>query len=120
MSEWLAVAGMVGDRLTATKPPQKLVAVSWARTAYKFSKMGNMKYGRAEGPYPIDGQPRVSYSGLVWARYVGDFVDGSKVSFNVLSEQPSHEDAEEQLTELYGRFLELDGLQPAEVFRKFL
>jgi hypothetical protein len=36
----------------------------WAETAYQFSKNG-MKYDRDTSGYGIDGQPRVSYSGLV-------------------------------------------------------
>ena len=51
MSEWLAVAGMVGDRLTATKPPQKLVAVSWARTV----QAEQTQAGQLQGPA---GMPR--------------------------------------------------------------
>jgi hypothetical protein len=92
----------------------------WAQTAYSFAKQPGMKYDRSTEVYYIDGQPRVSYDGLVWARYIGDFEDGSKVAFHIWSQQPSHREAEEQLSEFYGRFLEFDGLEPLEVLRKFL
>lgn len=92
----------------------------WASTAYEFAKHEGMKYDREPGDYGIDGQPRVSYSGLVYARYVGPFLDGSRVGFNIWSQQPSHRDAEEQLMRFYGLFRERDGLEPLEVFRKYL
>jgi hypothetical protein len=92
----------------------------WAETAYQFAKQGGMKYDRDSGVYGIDGQPRVSYSGQVWARYVGNFLDGSRVAFNVWSQQPSHREAEEQLGRLYGLFKSNDGLEPIDVLRKFL
>jgi len=91
----------------------------WAETAYRFGKQEGMQYDRSPGIYGVDGQPRVSYDGLVWARYIGDFLDGSKVAFHVYSEQPSHRDAEEQLTELYRLFSERDGLEPIEVFKRY-
>jgi hypothetical protein len=93
-------------------------APMWAETAYKFSE--EAKYDRSFNVHGIDGQPRVSYSGLVWARYISDFMDGSKVVLNVESQQPSHSKAEEQLMRLYGKFQERDGLEPMEVFRKFM
>ncbi len=92
----------------------------WAETAYRFAKQDGMKYDRDSGIYGIDGQPRVSYSGQVWARYIGQFLDGSRVAFHVWSQQPSHEDAEDQLGRFYGMFRERDGLEPIDVFRKFL
>ena len=91
----------------------------WAKMAYKFAKQEGMKYDRNTRVYDIDGQPRVTFSGDVWVRYVGDFLDGSKVAFHIWSQQPSHRDAEEQLLELYGRFMEFDGLSPPEVFKKY-
>jgi hypothetical protein len=105
------------DSLSIEVMPQ--VRVNWAETAYRFSKMGNMKYDQPSNAYRIDGQPRVSYSGLVWVRYICDFVDNSKLVFHILSEQPSHEEAEEQLGRFYGLFRERDGLEPIEVFKKF-
>ena len=50
----------------------------WAETAYRFAKQDGMKYDRDTSIYPFDGQPRVSYSGGVWVRFIGDFMDGSK------------------------------------------
>ena len=79
-----------------------------------------MKYDRSWEPYGIDGQPRVSYSGNVWARYIGDFMDGSRVALHIWAQQPSHREAEEQLERLYGLFLARDALEPWQVFRKFL
>jgi len=93
--------------------------ISWAKTAYKFASQEDMKYDRDSQVYGIDGQPRVSYSGQVWARYVSSFVDSSKVAFHIWSQQPSHAEAEEQLAKLYGIFKERDGLEPMEVFRTY-
>ena len=93
-------------------------APEWARVAYEFSR-GGIKYDRGSDVFGIDGQPRVSYSGQVWVRYIGDFEDGSRVAFHICSQQPSHSDAEEQLSRLYGLWQERDGLEPIEVFRKF-
>ena len=93
-------------------------APEWARVAYEFSK-GGMKYDRESNVFGIDGQPRVSYSGRVWVRYIGDFEDGSRMAFHIWSQQPSHSDAEEQLSRFYGLWQERDGLEPIEVFRKF-
>ena len=61
----------------------------------------------------------MSYSGRVWERYIGDFEDCSRVAFHVWNQQPSHSDAEEQLSRLYGLWREGYGLEPMEVFRKF-
>lgn len=91
----------------------------WARTAYRFAKHDGMTYDRDSTVYGIDGQPRVSLSGLVWARYIGHFEDGSRVAFHISSLQPSHREAEEQLSELYGLFRERDGLEPVEVFERY-
>jgi hypothetical protein len=92
----------------------------WAQTCYQFATQEGMKYDRSGAVYGIDGQPRVSYDGLVWVRYIGDYEDGSKVAFHIWSQQPSHRAAEKQLEHLYALFLELDGLKPLEVFRRFL
>ena len=94
-------------------------APEWARVVYEFSKNG-MKYDRRSDFFGIDGQPRVSYSGQVWARYIGQFLDGSRVAFHVWSQQPTHEEAEEQLVRLYGLFKEREGLEPIDVFKKYL
>lgn len=91
----------------------------WAKTAYKFASHEGMKYDRDSSVYGIDGQPRVSYSGLVWARCIEDFLDGSKVAFHIFSEQPLHREAEEQLAKLYSIFRERDNLEPMEVFRRY-
>ena len=91
----------------------------WAETAYGFAKQENMKYDRDYEVYGIDGQPRVSYSGLVYVRLKAPFLDGSKVVLNIWSQQPSHEEAEAQLSRLYALLHERDGLEPLEVFRKF-
>lgn len=92
----------------------------WAKIAYEFGNHDGMKYDRGFRFYGIDGQPRVSSDGLVWVRYVGDFLDGSKVGMNVWSQQPSHFDAEVQLGKFYGLFSERNGLEPFEVFKKYL
>ena len=78
-----------------------------------------MKYDRDTSIYRIDGQPRVSYSGQVWVRFIGGFIEGSRVALNITAYLPSHEDAEEQLGRLYGMWQERDGLEPMEAFRKF-
>ncbi len=85
------------------------VGPHWARVAYQFAGHEGSKYDRASHIYGIDGQPRVSYDGLVFVRYIGDFLDGSKVAFHIWNQQPSHEDAEEQLGNLYALFLEKEG-----------
>jgi hypothetical protein len=90
----------------------------WAETAYRFGSQ-NTKYDRSFRLFGIDGQPRVNFSGLVWVRYLSDFLDDSKVGMNIWSQQPSHYKAEEQLMKLYGLFQERDGLEPIEVFRKY-
>jgi hypothetical protein len=92
----------------------------WAETCYQFSKHPNMQYDRDSQVYGIDGQPRVSYSGNVWARFLSDFEDGSRVALHIWAQQPSHREAEEQLERLYGLFFLHDNLEPWEVFRKFL
>lgn len=92
----------------------------WADVAYKFSQQEGMKYDRDTAVYHIDGQPRVSYSGTVWVRYVGDFEDGSRVALCIRSCQPSHSEAEEQLGRFYGIFKEKEALEPIDVFRKYL
>ena len=107
-----------GDILYVDAVPRS--GPKWADTAYGFAKQDGMKYDRDSGVYGIDGQPRVSYSGQVWARYIGQFLDGSKVAFHVWSQQPTHEEAEEQLGGLYGLFKDRDGLEPSDVFRKLL
>ena len=97
-----------------------LSAPRWAETCYQFAKHPRMKYDRDSSVYGIDGQPRVSYAGNVWARFLTDFEGGSKVALHIWAQQPSHADAEEQLGRLYGLFLNRDNLEPIEVFRKFL
>lgn len=92
----------------------------WAKVAHRIARQGGMRYNRDTSVYHIDGQPRCSYGGQVWAGYVGDFLDGSRVALRVWSQQPSHRDAEDQLSSLYARFVELDGLEPIEVFQKYL
>jgi hypothetical protein len=94
-------------------------AVNWAETAYKFAKQPGMKYDREREPYGIDGQPRVSSSGGLWVRYIGNFEDGSRVTFHIWSRQPSHGEAEEQLSRLYAFFKERDGLEPMHVFKAY-
>jgi hypothetical protein len=94
--------------------------VNWASTAYRFAKQPGMKYDRRMMPYGVDGQPRVSSDGRVWVRYMGDFEDGSRVGLHIWSWQSSHQEAEEQLARLYGLFMERDGLEPVEVFRKYM
>jgi hypothetical protein len=74
---------------------------------------------RDAGLYGINGQPRGSYSGLAWTRYITPFLDGSKTGTNVWSQQPSHSDAEYQLGKFYGMLEYVDGLEPLEVFRKY-
>jgi hypothetical protein len=78
-----------------------------------------MRYDKNSGIYGTDGQPRVSFSGLTWVRYITDFVDGSKVTLHIWSDQKTHEAAEAQLSRFYGLFQEKDGLGPLEVFRKY-
>jgi hypothetical protein len=94
-------------------------APRWAETAYQFAKQEGMKYDRERSGYGIDGQPRVSYCGKAWVRFLTDFVGGSRVALHIWSQHPSHEEAEEQLVELYRLFKERDGLEPVEVFRKY-
>ena len=91
----------------------------WAKTAYEFGSQG-MKYDRSFRIFGIDGQPRVDFSGMVWVRYVSDFLDGSKVAMNIWSEQPSHNYAERELMKYYGLWKARDGLEPMDVFRRFL
>jgi hypothetical protein len=92
----------------------------WAETAYKFGKEDKVSYDRSYKIYGIDGQPRVSYSGLVWVRYIAPFEDNSRVGFNIWSLHPSHEQAEAQLGSYYGLWKFRDGLDPFEVMTKFL
>ena len=91
----------------------------WAKIAYQFAHHDGMRYDKGTDVHGIDGQPRVSYSGCAWVRFINDFEDGSKVVLNIWSQQPSHRDAENQLKEYYGRFLVHDNLEPMEVFRKY-
>ena len=92
----------------------------WADVAYEFANHEGMKYDRNYDVYGIDGQPRVSYSGLVWVRFLGDFEDESRVGMHIWSQQPSHIQAEEQLARYYSHFLERDGLEPMEVLMLYL
>ncbi|MFX0117717.1 MAG: hypothetical protein ACFFB3_24445 [Candidatus Hodarchaeota archaeon] len=96
------------------------IAAKWAETAYQFGKDAGVKYDRYHSVYGIDGQPRVSGSGLVWVRFVSPFEDDSSIGLHVWSRQPSHCQAEEQLGKYYAMFLERDGLEPMQVFQKFL
>ena len=98
----------------AVRPP-----VKWADAAYKISKDNDFKYDRDFKVYGLDGQPRVSSDGLVWVRYVGDFLDGSTVGMNVWTRETSHHNAEVQLLRLYKLFRENDGLETMDVVRKF-
>jgi hypothetical protein len=92
----------------------------WADVAYQFSQQEGMKYDRDTAIYPVDGQPRVSYSGLVWVRYKGDFEGGAKVALSIQSELPSHSDAEEQLARFYGLYKDRNGQEPIDVLRRYL
>jgi hypothetical protein len=94
-------------------------SLEWAKTVYKFTIQPNLKYDRGSHIYGIDGQPRCSYSGMTFVRFISPFLDGSKVGLHIWSQQPSHEDAEDQLSELYRRFLSDDSLEPIEVFKKY-
>lgn len=60
-----------------------------------------MKYDLGTSIYGIDGQPRVSGSGGVWVRFIGDFIDGSKIIMNIKTQHSSYPDADEQLGSLY-------------------
>jgi len=93
---------------------------NWASTAYRFANQPNMKYDRDASVYGIDGQPRVSSDGNVWVRFKQPFLENSNVALQISSNQPSHHDAEMQLMKYYGLFQERQGLEPAEVFQKFL
>ena len=92
----------------------------WAETAYKFGKDEKVSYDRSYKIYGIDGQPRVSCSGLVWVRYIAPFEDNCRVGLNIWSLHPSHEQAEAQLGSYYGLWKFRDGLDPFEVMAKFL
>ncbi|MEW6664148.1 MAG: hypothetical protein AB1512_02860 [Thermodesulfobacteriota bacterium] len=91
----------------------------WAESAYQFGRHEGMKYDPFMSGYGVDGQPRVSLCGQVWVRFVNRFLRNSRVSLHIWSQQPSHEDAEEQLARFYGLFREREGLEPIEVFRKY-
>ncbi|MBI4775962.1 MAG: hypothetical protein HY788_17615 [Deltaproteobacteria bacterium] len=91
--------------------------INWARVAYQYAKEEEMLYDRDRGPYGIDGQPRVSYGGLVWVRYITDF-EGSKVALQIWAQQPSHRQAEEQLADFYRLFREHEGIEPIRVFQR--
>jgi hypothetical protein len=107
------------DRDTMYFEVQPRTGTNWSETAYRFAQ-DCMKYDRGSHIFGIDGQPRVSYSGFVWARYIGDYEDGSKVAFHIFSEQPSHREAEEQLGRLYSLFMERNGLEPMDVFGRYI
>ncbi|UCG04922.1 MAG: hypothetical protein JSV83_13430, partial [Desulfobacterales bacterium] len=72
-------------------------ASRWAQVAHDFGHHEYMKFDRSYKIYGIDGQPRVSYSGLVWVRYIAPFEDNCRVGLNIWSLHPSHEQAEAQL-----------------------
>jgi hypothetical protein len=91
----------------------------WADIAYDFSKKPGMKYDRSHESFGMDGQPRVSYSGIVWVRFVSPFEDGTTLGQNIWADMWTHAQAEDQLSRYYGKFME-DGLEPMEVFKKFL
>jgi hypothetical protein len=92
----------------------------WAETAYKFGKDEKVSYDHSYKIYGIDGQPRVSYSCLVWVRYIAPFEDNSRVGLNIWSLHPSHEQAEAQLQSYYGLWQVRERLDPFEVMTKFL
>ena len=92
----------------------------WADIAFEFAHKDGMKYDRDSSAYGIDGQPRVSFSGLVWVRFLGDFKDGANVGYNIWSDLWTPEQAENQLARYYRLFQERDGLNPVEVFREYL
>lgn len=92
----------------------------WFEAAYDIGNHDGIKYDKDWTLYGIDGQSLCSYFGLVWARYIGDFLDNSKVGLNVMAQRPNHREAELQLAMLYGLLKDQDGLEPFEVFRKFL
>ena len=99
------------------------MASAWAETAYKFGKQEGMKYDKSNETYSHDGQPRVmttkdNFYDVI--RFIGDFEDNSKVSFEIFSEQPSHYEAERQLAKFYCLWKFVDGMEPIDVFRKFL
>lgn len=90
----------------------------WAYIAHEFG-CHDVKYDRSHRVFNVDGQPRVDYSGMVWVRYVGDFLDGSNVAMNIWSRQPSHYMAERELAKYYGIWKERHDMEPIDVFRKF-
>jgi hypothetical protein len=99
-----------------------VMACNWAKTAYKFGRQKGMKYDSSNKTHPHGGQPRVMITEKnFWnvARFIGDFEDRSKVSFEIFSQQPSHYDAEKQLGQYYALWKVAHGLEPIDVFRKF-
>ena len=98
-------------------------ACNWAKTAFKFGRQEGMKYDRSNKVHHHDGQPRVMITEKnFWnvARFIGDFEDRSKVALEIFSQQPVHYDAERQLGKYYAFWKVVDGLEPIEVFRKFV
>lgn len=92
----------------------------WAKTAFEFANHQNIKYDQDKSVYGIDGQPRVSYSGMVWVRYLTPFEENSKIALQIWSQQPSHSEAEEQLSEFYSLFQTRKGMEPIEVFKELM
>lgn len=95
-------------------------APKWAETAYQFAKHGNMKFDKRYQPYGVDGQPRVATNGVVWVRFITPFVERSQAALHIWSRQPNHAAAEIQLMKFYRLFQKRDGLEPIDVFRKYL
>ena len=91
----------------------------WADIAYDFSERQGMKYDRDCSIFGIDGQPRVSYSGLVWVRFVSPLKNGATLGQHIWANLWTHDQAEDQLCKYYGKFKK-DGLEPMDVFKKFL
>jgi hypothetical protein len=99
------------------------MASAWAETAYKFGKQEGVTYDRRNDAYSHDGQPRViiTRNNLYdIVRFIGDFEDNSRVSFEIFSEQPSHYEAERQLAKFYCLWKVVDAMEPVDVFRKFI
>jgi hypothetical protein len=76
----------------------------WADIAYDFANKDGIKYDREYSICGIDGQPRVSYSGLVWVRFVSPFKDGATLGQNIWADLWTHDQAEDQLTRYSGSF----------------
>jgi len=99
-------------------------APKWADAAYEYGHHENMKYDKPRKFFQgIDGQPRVFVTNDKFynaIRYKAPFLYKSNVSLNIWAEQPTHYDAERQLGKYYALWKVADGLEPIDVFRKFI